>query len=315
MSVRLKENVNREFLLPRRAVTALAFIAIGFGVLDFYARISLQRHTPPLELLLLLCAFSLWIMVDTGSKARRRILARPRIIDAAPLDGLDTFIWTMIYVGLLFLSGILAHTAQYLFFGPVASTLNKDRLLLMKLCGLCFTGIGFVVLFVQFCGHRGIDVGRAIRLRFSRDDVILTITLLLMCMPLAGAAAGLSHAIRQWRGLPPPSQELVTDIIRSGNPITVAFAVVAVVGIGPVLEEIVFRGLIFRFMRDRLGFIIAMILSSLLFAGFHGELYFFLQQALLGVVLCIAYERTQSLTTPIIIHCLNNLAAIVVNYL
>ena len=78
--------------------------------------------------------------------------------------------------------------------------------------------------------------------------------------------------------------------------------------IGPVAEEIFFRGILYGFFRQW-GVYIAVALSTLLFVLPHltgGNLPF--TQIVGGVVFAIAYEREQSLLIPITIHCLGNLA-------
>jgi membrane protease YdiL (CAAX protease family) len=78
--------------------------------------------------------------------------------------------------------------------------------------------------------------------------------------------------------------------------------------IGPVAEEVFFRGILYGFFRQW-GFYTAVALSTLLFVLPHltgGNLPF--TQIVGGVVFAFAYEREQSLLVPITIHCLGNLA-------
>ena len=78
--------------------------------------------------------------------------------------------------------------------------------------------------------------------------------------------------------------------------------------IGPVAEEILFRGILYGFFRQW-GAYTAVALSTLFFVLPHltgGNLPF--TQIVGGVVFAIAYEREQSLLVPISIHCLGNLA-------
>ncbi len=77
--------------------------------------------------------------------------------------------------------------------------------------------------------------------------------------------------------------------------------------IGPIAEEIFFRGIIYGFFRQW-GVIIAIILSTLIFVFTHpfgGNLPF--TQLVGGIVFAIAYEKEQNLMVPITIHCLGNL--------
>ncbi|MCP4118387.1 MAG: CPBP family intramembrane metalloprotease [Desulfobacteraceae bacterium] len=78
--------------------------------------------------------------------------------------------------------------------------------------------------------------------------------------------------------------------------------------IAPIAEEIIFRGILYSFLRQ-FGCPMAVILSTVIFAGFHvngsGIPLF---QIVGGVVFALAFERSQSLAAPIIIHSLGNLA-------
>jgi len=78
--------------------------------------------------------------------------------------------------------------------------------------------------------------------------------------------------------------------------------------IGPIAEEIFFRGIIYGFFRHW-GAIIAVVLSTLIFVFTHpvgGNLP--LTQLVGGIVFAVAYEKEKNLMVPIAIHCLGNLA-------
>ena len=90
----------------------------------------------------------------------------------------------------------------------------------------------------------------------------------------------------------------------------VALAVFYLVGgiIGPVGEELFFRGVVFGFIR-RWGFWPAMIISTGVFVLAHlSGTRIPVTQLVGGVVFSVAYEKTNSLVTPMIIHILGNLS-------
>jgi len=76
--------------------------------------------------------------------------------------------------------------------------------------------------------------------------------------------------------------------------------------IAPVAEEIVFRGLIFGYLR-RWGVPAAILISTALFAALHLPTIP-VTQIVGGAVFAIAYHLSGSLLTPITIHVLGNLA-------
>ena len=78
--------------------------------------------------------------------------------------------------------------------------------------------------------------------------------------------------------------------------------------IGPVAEEIFFRGILYAYLR-RWGVITAVILSTVCFVLPHmGAGLLPVTQIDGGIVFALAYEKERNLMVPITIHCLGNLA-------
>lgn len=78
--------------------------------------------------------------------------------------------------------------------------------------------------------------------------------------------------------------------------------------IGPLAEEIFFRGILYGYLR-RWGVFAAVSVSTLLFVLPHltgGNLP--VTQLVGGIVFALAYEKEKNLMVPITIHCLGNLA-------
>jgi hypothetical protein len=78
--------------------------------------------------------------------------------------------------------------------------------------------------------------------------------------------------------------------------------------IGPLAEEIFFRGLLYGFLR-RWGLATALIISNLLFVLMHpltGSIP--VPQIVGGIVFTLAYERKGELMAPVVIHILGNTA-------
>lgn len=84
--------------------------------------------------------------------------------------------------------------------------------------------------------------------------------------------------------------------------------------IGPVFEEIFFRGYLFGALRKRWGILCAVLLSALLFSIIHFNAGVLLPVFGLGVLLAYVYERTGSLIAPIVIHVLQNSIALTAVY-
>ena len=79
---------------------------------------------------------------------------------------------------------------------------------------------------------------------------------------------------------------------------------------GPIVEEVLFRGLAIEVLRTKIGTGPAFLFSSILFALVHTEA--FVPLLILAFLLGWLYLRTRSLFAPILAHCLNNLFALYV---
>lgn len=83
---------------------------------------------------------------------------------------------------------------------------------------------------------------------------------------------------------------------------------------GPIMEEFVFRKVIFGFLYDLTGGIGAAVISSLIFAFMHFDGHILLYSAM-AFVFCFLYSKTKNIATPIITHIIMNTVVIVVNIL
>ena len=103
----------------------------------------------------------------------------------------------------------------------------------------------------------------------------------------------------------------VYSFIGSGSKVAefVAIALVA-----PIVEEIVFRGMAYGNMRSRVPKVLAVIISAALFGAAHANMISFVFTFLLGVFLAVAFEFSDSLFIPIIIHIEFNASSYIVSY-
>lgn len=89
------------------------------------------------------------------------------------------------------------------------------------------------------------------------------------------------------------------------------FLLILIIGvIGPVAEEVFFRGLAYNVLKRRFGVPAGILFSAVFFSAIHGNPLAFFPILLMGIVLAMAYERTGSLAVPIGIHCANNLLVV-----
>lgn len=96
---------------------------------------------------------------------------------------------------------------------------------------------------------------------------------------------------------------------------SVAMQVIAVGLVMPWVEEILFRGLIYNRMKDYMTANTAMLLSSLLFGIYHGNLVQALYGFVMGLLMVFVYEKYQTLAAPAVCHIGANIASLVLQFL
>jgi membrane protease YdiL (CAAX protease family) len=104
-------------------------------------------------------------------------------------------------------------------------------------------------------------------------------------------------------GIAPGSQNTasITNLVE-----VVPWALFAVVFFGPVLEELVFRRVVFGSLNQTTNFFLATAVSALAFAAVHMEFSHLLIYFSTGLVLAFLYQKTKRIITPIIAHILLN---------
>lgn len=98
--------------------------------------------------------------------------------------------------------------------------------------------------------------------------------------------------------------------VQAGSPaltaLNVALNVLGMVALAPLVEELVFRGLLFGALAPRLGVLLGALVSALLFGLVHGDWVLFPALAALGFVNALLYARSANLTVAVALHGLNN---------
>ncbi len=85
--------------------------------------------------------------------------------------------------------------------------------------------------------------------------------------------------------------------------------------LAPILEELIFRAGLYRFLKAKLSQPWSSLLSSFCFAFLHGNLQAFAPLWFLGWWLNASYEKTNSIWTPIGVHSLFNINSLWMLYL
>jgi uncharacterized protein len=85
--------------------------------------------------------------------------------------------------------------------------------------------------------------------------------------------------------------------------------------IGPIAEEMLFRGVLQEVLRRRLGVWVSVLLSSVLFALFHVDVALLAPLLVLGLILGSLKAVFRSLWAPILFHMVNNTSSVIMELL
>ena len=84
--------------------------------------------------------------------------------------------------------------------------------------------------------------------------------------------------------------------------------------LAPVLEELFFRGILLRKIERAAGTVPAVLITSLLFGLYHGNLSQGIAAAAAGLALGLAYVRTDALLVSVVMHAAVNTAAFLLRF-
>lgn len=159
--------------------------------------------------------------------------------------------------------------------------------------------IALAVLVVGFLVFRNFDLRKTFGLDVRGWSPWLVPAWLLVLLPLVYLAQLVSYFLSG----PHQAPQAVVDFLlnSAGWRERAAVFVIAVVA-APLTEELLFRGCIYGFLRQSVGRLQGMVVSSILFAMIHGHAPSLPGLFLLALGLVLVYERCGSLWAPIGMH-------------
>ena len=182
------------------------------------------------------------------------------------------------------------------------------------LAAVCFQGIALVLVHIFVREHEmGWTQAFGFRNNWKRA-VLIGVLGTLLFLPIGWGLQWSSAELMSHFNVEPNQQEAVRALEHvEGWVDRLALAGVAIV-LAPIAEEILFRGVLYSFIR-KLGFpALALWSTSLLFALIHWNAMTFMPLLVLAVVLALLYEKTDNLLAPIAMHSLFNALNFVLFY-
>lgn len=175
-------------------------------------------------------------------------------------------------------------------------------------------GAVFIIYFaVVQHGERLAALGLSLK-NFARN-VFYGITAYIALMPVLAAILGATAVFVNMIKYVPPKQPVVELFLKETNAPFLFYTSLFAAVLGPVIEELFFRGFMYNALKRRLGIVGAMVVTAAFFAALHAHAVGFLPILALGIALAYIYEKTGTLVAPITVHVTHNLAMVFLVFL
>ena len=172
---------------------------------------------------------------------------------------------------------------------------------------LCFHGMGMVLIgrlvrennatWSEAFGFSSGRVGRSL---------LLAVLVWLLVLPLAWSLSQFTERVLSLFHVETVPQSIV-QTLQSNLSLSMSIVLgLAAVFIAPVAEELIFRGVLYSFIKQCGYPRLAMWGTAILFAFIHNNRLTFLSLLLLALILTLLYETTNNLLAPILTHSLFN---------
>lgn len=152
----------------------------------------------------------------------------------------------------------------------------------------------------------------AVALMFVSIPVTTTLTTWNEGMHLGGAFSGIEKWMKELEETAQALTDKMTNVDTIGGLLLNLLVIALIPAVG---EEMTFRGVIQQSLTRRMNPHIAIILSAAIFSFFHFQFFGFLPRLFLGILLGYMFYITGSLWTSILMHFVNNGAAVTLYYL
>jgi len=115
-------------------------------------------------------------------------------------------------------------------------------------------------------------------------------------------------------GIEPQPHVIVRVFQEEKSPFFLLYLILFASLLGPIFEEILFRGFLYPAAKKRWGMRKALLGTALFFALIHLNAFQFIPVFGLGILLTLLYEATGSLIPSIVMHALNNTVSVALTF-
>ncbi len=137
-------------------------------------------------------------------------------------------------------------------------------------------------------------------------SIKLAVLRLVQFWPVIWLGNAASYWLFDLFGIDADLQQAIELIYAIESPYVFFAAIASAALVAPFVEELLFRGVIYRYLKRKMVITHAIVLSSIIFSLLHLHPLSFFAIFLLGIILALVYEEAQDIRAPIIMHLLHN---------
>lgn len=230
----------------------------------------------------------------------------PVVADAPPADGPLGAAWSTGEAVAVVLIGLVLFIAlqAVLSIRDIRAMDTGSRMLVRA--GALFIYYAMQLAVLAFLAHRK-DGGFLAAFGLRRPKLVTSTLLTFAALLSVWSFSVLYRAIALQLGWSPPVSDSPSLTVLFGSDATgVLLTVLMVVLVGPFVEELLFRGVLLTALDERLGGVVAILLSAPVFAMLHGSLWSFVPLTFLGIALGWLTVSRRSLWPAVVLHAAYN---------
>ncbi len=140
-------------------------------------------------------------------------------------------------------------------------------------------------------------------------DLRMVLAIPILTLGLKGIVQIWFVAVESWLNSIPLIEESMQSHIDNWSSIDTQpyiWSLLSVVVIGPIVEELLFRGLVFHYLEQIRGGWFPIVISGIVFGIWHGEPVQCVYTAIMGIAFGVVYAKVRDLRVVILLHMLNN---------
>ncbi|MFH1406949.1 MAG: type II CAAX endopeptidase family protein [Candidatus Omnitrophota bacterium] len=220
-------------------------------------------------------------------------------------------IWDVARVCIIFLFAGQILSIIELLMSPVLKIIKDSNFRAIFNTSIMDTVVVVVILYFVILKYRRKLSALGVSFAKSFRNIISGIGGYLSLLPVLAAALVLVNFLSNVFKYTPKPERVIALFLKEQRPLVLFYLVLLVAVIGPVAEEIFFRGFLYPALRNKIGRPSAVAASGILFSLLHTNLSGLLPISILGMLLAYLYERTGSLMAPVAVHILHNSALVI----